>query len=92
MTPKYTPQVSLGNLIQIAVIVLGIGGSWAAMELRSRMNEDRLAEIKMMSADLGLRVRLLESAKARDDERFASILQFMSKIDGRLDRLDRKGD
>ena len=35
-----------------------------------------------------IRVRSLEQSKARDDERFTSILTFMSKIDSRLERIE----
>lgn len=37
------------------------------------------------------RVRSLEQSKARDDERFTSILNFMGKIDGRLERIEQRG-
>lgn len=38
------------------------------------------------------RVRSLEQSKARDDERFTSILTFMGKIDSRLERIEQRGN
>jgi hypothetical protein len=69
-------------------IGLSLGGITTKLDEVSRGSTDASYERRQIET----RVRSLEQSKARDDERFTSILAFMSKIDARLDRIENKAD
>jgi hypothetical protein len=66
--------------LQIATIATQLGGIVEQVEVAATAR-----------GQLETRLRMLEQSKARDDERFSSILAFMAQIDARLERMeDRK--
>lgn len=92
MTPQkpiFTPTVSFGNLIQTVVLIAGIVGGYTMLQARSEQNATQIAEVRTLFQALEIRTRGLEVARSRDDERFSNILQFMARIDSRLERIER---
>lgn len=69
---------------------LYVGLQIATMAGQIHAGAQNLLDAKTERGELSARVRVLEIAKGRDDERFTSILGFMAKIDGRLERIEGK--
>ncbi|ARU02962.1 hypothetical protein [Yoonia vestfoldensis] len=99
--PVFTPTMSFGNIVQTLVLVAGLTGGYTMLQARSEQNTDQILEIKTQidralagnaaQVDaLTVRIRALELSSARDDERFTNILQFMSRIDTRLERIEQR--
>jgi hypothetical protein len=102
-SPKYRPDVSLGSLLQIAVLLIGLGSGYAAIQGQVKANAAAIAESMARIAEQGdqmksqfngveLRVRMLENEQARADERFSSIIAGLARIETRLERIDRTGN
>lgn len=89
--PEFTPAISLGNLIQIAVLLIGLGGAWAVLSTNLDYQASRIAANSAAIREMETRVRTLEADAARADERFTNILALLSRIDNRLERIE-KGD
>lgn len=89
--PEFTPAISLGNLIQIAVLLVGLGGAWAILSTNLDYQASRIAANSAAIREIEVRVRTLEANYARSDERYASLLALLSRIDNRLERIE-KGD
>ena len=99
--PVFTPTMSLGNIVQTLVLVSGIVGGYTMLQARTEQQAQQIVEIKTQvdrvvttnasQVDaLGVRIRALELSSARDDERFTNILQFMTRIDTRLERIEQR--
>lgn len=67
---------------------LYVGLTIAAMSMQLEQGKQVWLDAAAQRAQIEVRVRNLEIAKGRDDERFTSILAFMAKIDGRLERIE----
>ena len=87
-------QISLGNAIQIVVLILGLGAAWATMDTRSAATEATLNTTRADFQNMESRVRALETstaaADARNEERFNTILATLGRIDARLERMEKK--
>lgn len=94
--PRFTSTISLGNVIQILALVVGGVGAYYALDARAAGNERQLIEVRdALRAErekrLGFEVRLreVETNQARADERMTNILQLLTRIDARLERIER---
>lgn len=87
--PKYANQISLGNVIQIAVLLVTVSASYALQSARIENNGDDIREMRTAADNLQGRVRLLETQQARSDEKFTNILTYLARIDGRLERIEQ---
>lgn len=85
-----TLNKSLAWTIATAIIGAGLylgiamGNVTTSLEHMGRLSDSA----KEVHRRLDERIGALEQSKARDDERFVSILSFMSKIDSRLERIE----
>lgn len=93
--PLFSRQISVGNVLQIGIMIVGLTIGWITMDLRSQGNQEALVTISGDVADLqtdidslDARLRNVETEQARADERFGSILAILSRIDARLERIE----
>jgi hypothetical protein len=89
---RFDPKISVGNLIQIGVLLVALTFGWAEMESRSDQSEKEIARLQasidQFAGTLELRVRTLESSAVRSDERVANMISLLSRIDSRLERIE----
>lgn len=85
-------QISVGNVLQIGFMVVGIGLAWGAMSAKSAETEKDLASAQVALNSIEIRVRNLETSDARNDERLNTILDTLGRIDKRLERMERQND
>jgi predicted trehalose synthase len=99
--PVFTTSISFGNVLSIVFMICGLAFGYGALNSQSDQSTQQIAEIRTQidralvgnaaQVDaLGVRVRALELSSARDDERFSNILQFMTRIDTRLERIEQR--
>ena len=87
--PTFLNQISVGNLLQILVLLVGLTSAWFVMDTRSKINSGYISEIRTDVADLQTRMREVERSQARSDERFSNILTLLARIDKRLERIEQ---
>jgi hypothetical protein len=90
--PTFQWQISLGHVIQIAMLVAAAGIGWATFDARITANEKSVVRAVDVQGQMEGRLRALETATARSDERLTSILNMLARIDARLERIERSGD
>lgn len=90
--PSFKSEISMGNVIQIGVFLVALGISWQAMDGKTDENRKALARHEAMLGEHTVRVRVLEESVARADERYTSILNYLSRIDSRLQRFEERLD
>lgn len=86
---KFNPQISLGNMIQIACFIASLAAGWAILQAQGKSNTERINRAELAVSGLESRTRLLENQAARADERFTNIISLLARIDGRLERIER---
>jgi hypothetical protein len=94
-SPIFLRSISVGNVIQIGVMIIGLTVGWITMDMRSQGNTQALqalgTDITSIQDDIDgfdARMRVVETEQARADERFGSILSLLSRIDARLERIE----
>lgn len=99
--PTFSWQISFGNLVQLAVLLVGITAGWVIIDGRSQSNQRGVDEIKALVVQMGdrqetyqrdtdVRLRFLESQWVRSDERNTSILTLLGRVDARLERIEAR--
>jgi hypothetical protein len=81
---------SLGNIINLAAMGVAVAVAWGAMTERSDVTHKGIKEVEAMQSSSETRIRALEMNQARADERLASILQIVSRIETRLEKEGRR--
>lgn len=87
--PQITSQISLGNIIQIALILAGLTGAWFTMGHRTEATAVSAAENAAAIVENERRIRTLETSQARSEERNNSVLQILGRIEARLERIEQ---
>ena len=90
MTTEYKRQISFGNVVQIGVTLVTVTLAYAAVNATASANRETIGHALTAQASMEGRLRALENTQARADERMANILQLLNRIDGRLERIERK--
>jgi predicted nuclease with TOPRIM domain len=100
---RFRPEISLGAIIQIVILIVGMAVSWAIMDARSQQNTEAIRDVKEQierlpndlkgefdgkTVRIEERVRSLENTAARSDERFSNLIALLSKLDSRLERIE----
>lgn len=96
---RFRPDISLGAIIQIVVLIVGMAIGWAVMDTRSKSNADAIesvktqierlpSEIEGKTGRLDERVRTLENNAARSDEKFANLISLLTRLDAKLERIE----
>lgn len=99
--PRIDQTISLGNILNLGALVVAVAVAWGVMTERgesTRKSIDTLDQSLMREADarrraeaaIEARVRTLEAAQARADERFNSVLQVLGRIEARLERIENR--
>lgn len=92
-------EVSAGSLINLGAMVVAVAIAWSVMNERSKHTREsmdaltRTVNQEVITRRAGIetleaRIRALESAQARADERFNSVLQVLGRIEARLERIE----
>lgn len=94
--PVFTRTISFGNMVQIALILIALGGAWATMQGElADMGEDVIAERDRIDDAIEARiavearVRALEIEAARADERYSQLVAMISTIRDSIVRLEQ---
>lgn len=88
--PSFIWQLSIGNVIQIALLLLAAGIGWATFDARISTVETSTTTIIQVQADHATRLRRAETDAARSDERMNHILSLFAQIDKRLERIEQR--
>lgn len=88
--PTMRWDFSLGNVINLIAMGVAVAVAWGSMSERSDVTHKGIKEVEVMQAASETRIRTLEMSQARADERLASILQIVSRIETRLEKEGRK--
>lgn len=90
--PKVRWDFSIGNLVNLAVLIVGIGVAWGVMSSRSESSQSALLKLNTNVYNIEERVRTLELNQTRSDERLSNILQSLARIESRLERFETSTD
>lgn len=84
--PTLDNRVSLGNILVAAGMVASVAVAWGNLSGRADTMASDIAVQKASVAANEARIRALENATARQDERLILILDAVRKIETQLDR------
>lgn len=87
--PKMNWQISIGNIVQIAVFLVTLALGWATLNAQVNSNTEAIKEAAIVRSGFEVRVRTIETSYARADERMTSIFALLSRIDSRLERIEQ---
>ena len=98
-TPKIENRMSIGNLLNLAALIVAVAVGWGVMSERGEQTRENMNEVRETlrqevttrrdgQSALEARIRALESSQARADERFNSVLQVLGRIEARLERIE----
>ena len=82
--PIITPQISLGNVINILSMFVVVAVAWTNVSNIANANSDDIFRLDRSAAEMEVRVRTLENNQSRADERLTNI------IEKRLEGMDGK--
>lgn len=99
MTERLKWEITAGSLINLLAIVGGIAIGWGVLNERAQNTREGLDTLTATLAQeanfrreslnaLESRIRVLEAAQARADERYSSLLQILTRIEVRLERME----
>lgn len=88
--PEFTKQISFGQVVQIVVLLGGFWGGYVLLQKQAEDNARAIADARSERTALEIRLRTVETQQARADERFSSILGYLSRIDSRLERIEQR--
>jgi hypothetical protein len=86
--PSITPNISLGNLLNIFAMIVAVAIAWANISNVAQANSRDVAKIDGRVNDVEVRVRTLENNQSRTDERLINIIEMLNRIDGRLEKME----
>ncbi len=88
--PQYAPPLSLGHIL--TMISLLAAGAIAFGEVQGQAAQNAAAVTSLAAQVDGqeTRLRVVETEIARSDERLSNILTLLSRIDNRLERIERR--
>ena len=88
--PSITPNISLGNLLNIFAMIVAVAIAWANISNVAQANARDVAKNDLRINDVEVRVRTLENNQSRTDERLVNIIEMLNRIDGRLEKMEIK--
>lgn len=97
--PKPDPRIGWVSLVNLVVLIVGVGVAYGTMTERGEQTRTSLESInatlrqevenrRQSNAAIETRVRFLENNQSRTDERHSSLLQLLGRIDARLERIE----
>lgn len=78
--PTFNSQISLGNMIHIAVLLAAIAGGWFTLENKVSFAETRVTANQQALRDMQDRVRVLENKDAGDTEQLRTLQRDIAEI------------
>ena len=78
--PTLNGQISLGNVIQLVVLVVAIVGGWVTIEQRSEAAVLAATQNKAELVEFELRIRTLENKDARDSEQLRTLQRDIGEL------------
>jgi hypothetical protein len=99
--PHFVNSLSTGNVLQILVMVVAIAGSFYTVSNKADQNTRAIEELKSVRTaeaneirrdigDLEVRTRTLETSNARSETQLSNILNIVSQIDARMERIEQR--
>lgn len=79
--PMITPQISLGNIITLAVLGISMATTWAYMDAAVSQNTDAIKEVRASASGVEARLRVVESAKEAQAVAWANMTRSLEKIE-----------
>ena len=100
--PTFSPNISLGNALQIVTMIVMVVAGYVVIDQRSTANTDAIRELsddlrdvtrdgQVQREGIAVRVRYLETQAARVDERYSAMMGLLQRIDARLARIEEGG-
>ena len=78
--PKFTDNISLGNIIQVAVLLVAVSASFLFVQFQSAATAEEAKKVVVEMNKLELRVRSLEVHEATGTERLQSVQRDVREI------------
>jgi hypothetical protein len=88
LMPSITPNISLGNLLNIFAMIVAVAIAWANISNVAQANARYVGKNDLRISDVEVRVRTLENNQSRTDERLINIIKMLNRIDGRLEKME----
>lgn len=87
--PSVDNRISVGNVLVAGTLLVSIAVAWGNLSGRADNLSGQVSTSKATIAANEVRIRALETASARQDERLVLILDGLRKIEDRIERADR---
>lgn len=78
--PEITAQISLGNIIQIALIIIGAAGAYYTIEHRTEIARLGMEKNAAVLVQYELRIRTLENKDAADSEQLRTLQRDITEL------------
>ena len=88
---EYKPQITLGNLIQIASMLVLVAIAFQTLNGKTAANTEAISKTALELKAQDARLRAMETAASRSDERLNNMIVILNKIDARLERIELSG-
>lgn len=85
--PKLTYSWSIGNIIQIAILLIGGGAWYATVDGKITALEKSVTANTQRGDGYEVRLRSVETNYARSDQRLISIEALLGRMDAKLERI-----
>lgn len=83
--PIITSQITLGNIITLAVMLVGMATSWAYMDSAVQGNGKAIVSLQNSGEKLEARTRVLELSSERQTTDFQNMARTLGKIEAQQD-------
>ena len=90
MAFEFDNRVSLGHLITVGALAVTVALAWGDVKTRTESLTEKAALSSTTLTAHETRIRAMEQASARQDERMSLILDGLRKIDTKLERLEAR--
>lgn len=88
--PTFTTSISLGNVLTLVALMAAGVAAFSTMQGQVNVNQKAIEAIKVEAIAARSRLRAVELDTARSEERLTSIHSLLSRIDARLERIERQ--
>lgn len=86
IVPSVDNRISMGNLIVLGGMLASVAVAWGAWTTNTSALMSKMSDQSAQIAASEARIRALETATARQDERMVLILDSLRKIEARVER------
>ena len=96
-------RISLGSMMNLVGLAVAVAVGWGVMSERGEQTRAQTTELRESlqreadnrrtgQSDLEARVRALEAGQARAGEQYRSLIDVMTRLDNRLERIEQRLD